>query len=250
MTISLRLEARQTAVNLARRCFRTGTRSLTEATESATVMMDAAGRRREDRVAPEATPETARHRNRHCRRHIRPQRRLATRTRRLVVVVAVDCRRGRGRRGRGRRHAVTALTREGSINANYLPRSSRCRWGPSAPLVTRFRWIDAIVVIREGSRIGETVDPHARRSQLQQFEASNRLVAAVQNSFHAAKDPRVLVLRHCPAMTRKRRLRIHDRNARKLDLDYETNFFWYGCYENVPNSKSYVSRKMKRYSTS
>ena len=42
----------------------------------------------------------------------------------------------------------------------------------------------------------------------------------------------------------------YDRNARKLDLDYETNFFWYGCYENVPNSKSYVSRKMKRYSTS
>ena len=43
---------------------------------------------------------------------------------------------------------------------------------------------------------------------------------------------------------------VHDRNARKLDLDYETNFFWYGCYENVPNSKSYVSRKKKRYSTS
>ena len=35
-----------------------------------------------------------------------------------------------------------------------------------------------------------------------------------------------------------------DRNARKLDLDYEAYFFWYGCYENVPNSKSYVSRKI------
>ena len=41
-----------------------------------------------------------------------------------------------------------------------------------------------------------------------------------------------------------------DRNARKLGLDCEF-FFWYGCYESVPNSKSYVvSRKMKRYSTS
>ena len=40
--------------------------------------------------------------------------------------------------------------------------------------------------------------------------------------------------------------RAMDRNARKLDLDYETYFFRYGCYENVPNSKSYVSRKILR----
>ena len=31
---------------------------------------------------------------------------------------------------------------------------------------------------------------------------------------------------------RSKRRHASDRNARKLDLDYETYFFKYGCYEN------------------
>ena len=81
-------------------------------------MLEAARRRRHVRRASEAAAEPTRYHQGHCRSRIRAQwrfaaARLATRLV-VVVVVGVDCRRGRGRR-------ITALFGQGNISGNYLP---------------------------------------------------------------------------------------------------------------------------------
>ena len=88
--------------------------------------------------------------------------------------------------------------------------------------------IETVAVIATGGR------PIARRAA-----TSSGVVAA-------PRDATQLRETEVAAGWRPRRggvVTVADRNARKLDLGYETNFFWYGCYENVTNSKSYVSRK-------
>ena len=137
---SVSANAHTTAVELARRMTgrrrRAGPRRLPKTPESAAVVMDASGRRRHVRRAPEeATAEPAWHRQWHRRRHIGPQRRFATRNgiaarHVAVVVVVVGCR-------RDRRHGITALFGEGSGPISHC--IDQRRFGSDAAHVSRGR---------------------------------------------------------------------------------------------------------------